>query len=107
MTIDSLDRRIDTSTAVRSVGRLTKGGAPRADLPAGKSVRHAGPVNRCECHTRIKQVMRPAHVPSSPAGTPAGGKTGYFAGQPITDRLQGQPRLKLTVLKHVSTKTRI
>jgi len=69
------------------------------------------------------------HVPSSPAGTPAGGKTGYFAGpgnrkecactffpisragkiavQPITDRLQGQPRLKLTVLKHVSTKTRI
>jgi len=47
------------------------------------------------------------HVPSSPAGTPAGGKTGYFAGQPITDRLQSQPRLKLTVLKHVSTKTRI
>ena len=75
---------------------LIKGGAPRADLPAGKSVRHACPVNRCECHTRIKRVMR--HVPSSPAGTPAGGKTGNFAGQPITDRFQGQPRLKLTVL---------
>ena len=49
---------------------LSKGGAPRADLPAGKSVRHAGPVKRRECHTRIKRVMR--HDPSSPAGTPAG-----------------------------------
>jgi len=69
------------------------------------------------------------HFPSSPAGTPAGGKkvilpareigknvhahsfrfprAGKTAIQPITDRLQGQPRLKLTVLKHVSTKTRI
>jgi len=44
------------------------------------------------------------HVPSSPAGMPAGGKTGYYAGQPITDRLQCQPRLKLTVLKHCEHK---
>jgi len=57
---------------------LSKGGAPRADLPAGKSVRHAGPVNRRECNTRIKRVMR--HDPSSPADMSASGKTGYFTG---------------------------
>ena len=93
-----------------------KGGAPRADLPAGKSVRHAGPVNRGECHTRIKRVMR--HDPSSPAGTSAGGKTGYFAGpgNPISRAgkscrstnhrpfaRSATPTNLLSVLKHVRT----
>jgi len=71
---------MSTSSGVCSgaMEQTSCGGAQRADLPAGKSVRYAGPVNRRECHTRIKRVMR--HDPSSPSGTSVGGKTGYFAG---------------------------
>jgi len=51
---------------------LGKGEVPRADLPAGKSVQHAGPIFRHEFRTRLMWVRR--HESSAPGGTPAGGK---------------------------------